>query len=48
MAFQTPYSLAMAATVRVGNMLGSGDGKKGKLAAETAIAMSGVTAVIMR
>ncbi|KAF8600068.1 multidrug/Oligosaccharidyl-lipid/Polysaccharide flippase [Ceratobasidium sp. AG-I] len=46
-AFQTPYSLAMAATVRVGNMLGSGDGRKGKLAAKTAIVMSGVTAVIM-
>lgn len=47
-AFQTPYSLGMAATVRVGNLLGLGLGRKAKVAAATAIGMSLVTALIMR
>ncbi|KAG8739073.1 hypothetical protein FRC10_006150 [Ceratobasidium sp. 414] len=36
-AFQTPFSLGMATSVRVGNMLGLGQAKKAKLAAETSI-----------
>ncbi|CAE6417067.1 hypothetical protein ACGC1H_002203 [Rhizoctonia solani] len=45
--FQTPYSLGMATTVRVGNLLGSGHGQMAKLAAETAIGMSLVVAMIL-
>ena len=47
-AFQTPYSLGMATTVRVGNLLGSGHAKMAKLAAETAIGMSLVVAMVLR
>ncbi|KAG8792630.1 hypothetical protein FRC12_005409 [Ceratobasidium sp. 428] len=46
-AFQAPYSLGMAATVRVGNALGAGDAHRGKVAAQTAIGMSVVIALIM-
>ncbi|KAB5589989.1 MATE efflux family protein [Ceratobasidium theobromae] len=46
-AFQTPYSLGIATTVRVGNLLGSGYAQKAKLAAETSIGMSLVTALIL-
>ncbi|KAH7345733.1 multidrug/Oligosaccharidyl-lipid/Polysaccharide flippase [Rhizoctonia solani] len=46
-AFQTPYSLGMATTVRVGNLLGSGHAQMAKLAAETAIGMSLVVAMIL-
>ncbi|CAE7222164.1 unnamed protein product [Rhizoctonia solani] len=47
-AFQTPYSLGMATTVRVGNLLGSGHAQAAKLAAETAIGMSLAVAIILR
>jgi MATE family multidrug resistance protein len=47
-AFQTPYSLGIATTVRVGNLLGSGYPQKAKLAAETSIGMSVVTALVLR
>ncbi|KAG8787544.1 hypothetical protein FRC12_015467 [Ceratobasidium sp. 428] len=46
-AFQAPYSLGMAATVRVGNALGAGNAHRGKVAAQTAIGMSVVIALIM-
>jgi multidrug resistance protein, MATE family len=46
-AFQTPYSLGMAATVRVGNLLGLGSAHKAKVASETAIGMSFMIASIM-
>ncbi|CAE6466548.1 unnamed protein product [Rhizoctonia solani] len=46
-AFQTPYCLGMATTVRVGNLLGSGHAQMAKLAAETAIGMSLVVAIIL-
>lgn len=46
-AFQTPYSLGMATSVRVGNLLGSGQAHRAKLAAETSIGMSLVTALVM-
>ncbi|KAG8761892.1 hypothetical protein FRC11_012499, partial [Ceratobasidium sp. 423] len=46
-AFQTPYSLGMATTVRVGNLLGSGHPQMAKLAAETAVGMSLVVAMIL-
>ncbi|CAE6457618.1 unnamed protein product [Rhizoctonia solani] len=46
-AFQTPYSLGMATTVRVGNLLGSGHAQMAKLAAETAIGMSLVVALTL-
>ncbi|QRV82158.1 MATE efflux family protein [Ceratobasidium sp. AG-Ba] len=45
-AYQTPFSLGLATSVRVGNMLGSGQAKRAKLAAETAIGMSFITAII--
>ncbi|CAE7203913.1 unnamed protein product [Rhizoctonia solani] len=44
-AFQTPYSLGVSVAVRVGNLLGSGDGRRAKIAAETAIGMSIITAL---
>ncbi|ELU44308.1 multidrug/Oligosaccharidyl-lipid/Polysaccharide flippase [Rhizoctonia solani AG-1 IA] len=47
-AFQTPYSLGMATTVRVGNLLGSGQAQMAKLAAETAIGMSLIIALTLR
>ncbi|CAE6534146.1 unnamed protein product [Rhizoctonia solani] len=46
-AFQTPYSLGIATTVRVGNLLGSGHAQMARLAAETAIGMSLVAAMIL-
>ncbi|KAF8755420.1 Multidrug oligosaccharidyl-lipid polysaccharide flippase [Rhizoctonia solani] len=46
-AFQTPYSLGMATTVRVGNLLGSGQAQMAKLAAETAIGMSLIIALTL-
>ncbi|CAE6407400.1 unnamed protein product [Rhizoctonia solani] len=46
-AFQTPYSLGVSVAVRVGNLLGSGDGRRAKIAAETAIGMSIITALTM-
>ncbi|CAE6514476.1 unnamed protein product [Rhizoctonia solani] len=46
-AFQTPYSLGVSVAVRVGNLLGSGDGRRAKVAAETAIGMSIITALAM-
>ncbi|CAE6449045.1 unnamed protein product [Rhizoctonia solani] len=46
-AFQTPYSLGVSVAVRVGNLLGSGDGRRAKIAAETAIGMSIITALAM-
>ncbi|KAF8699910.1 Multidrug oligosaccharidyl-lipid polysaccharide flippase, partial [Rhizoctonia solani] len=46
-AFQTPYSLGMATTVRVGNLLGSGHAQMAKLAAETAIGMSLIIALTL-
>ncbi|CAE6504877.1 unnamed protein product [Rhizoctonia solani] len=46
-AFQTPYSLGVSVAVRVGNLLGSGDGRKAKIAAETAIGLSIIAALIM-
>ncbi|CEL63106.1 putative transporter C323,07c OS=Schizosaccharomyces pombe (strain 972 / ATCC 24843) GN=SPAC323.07c PE=1 SV=1 [Rhizoctonia solani AG-1 IB] len=46
-AFQTPYSLGMATTVRVGNLLGSGHAQMAKLAAETAIGMSLIVALAL-
>ncbi|KAG8718652.1 hypothetical protein FRC08_004747 [Ceratobasidium sp. 394] len=46
-AFQAPYSLGMAATVRVGNALGAGNPRRGKLAAQTAIGMSVAIALTM-
>ncbi|QRV78532.1 MATE efflux family protein [Ceratobasidium sp. AG-Ba] len=46
-AFQAPYSLGMAATVRVGNALGAGHAQRGKIAAQTAMGMSVVIALIM-
>ncbi|KAG9123094.1 hypothetical protein FRC07_000239 [Ceratobasidium sp. 392] len=39
-AFQTPFSLGMATSVRVGNLLGLGHAKKAKLAAETSIGVA--------
>ncbi|KAG8781578.1 hypothetical protein FRC12_021733 [Ceratobasidium sp. 428] len=45
-AYQTPFSLGTATSVRVGNMLGLGHAKRAKLAAETSIGMSFVTAII--
>ncbi|QRV93309.1 MATE efflux family protein [Ceratobasidium sp. AG-Ba] len=45
--FQAPYSLGMAATVRVGNALGAGHAQRGKIAAQTAMGMSVVIALIM-
>lgn len=48
LAFETPFSLSLATTVRVGNMLGSGQAQRAKLAAETSIGMSLVTALILR
>ncbi|CAE6507194.1 unnamed protein product [Rhizoctonia solani] len=46
-SFQTPYSLGVSVAVRVGNLLGSGDGRKAKIAAETAIGLSIITALTM-
>ncbi|KAJ1302149.1 hypothetical protein OPQ81_000977 [Rhizoctonia solani] len=46
-AFQTPYSLGMATTVRVGNLLGSERAQMARLAAETAIGMSLVVAMVL-
>ncbi|KAL5634052.1 hypothetical protein ACGC1H_006027 [Rhizoctonia solani] len=46
-AFQTPYSLGVSVAVRVGNLLGSGDARRAKIAAETAIGMSIITALAM-
>ncbi|QRW20803.1 FAD-binding domain protein [Rhizoctonia solani] len=47
-AFQTPYSLGVSVAVRVGNLLGSGDSRKAKVAAETGIGLSIITALTMR
>ncbi|CAE6482403.1 unnamed protein product [Rhizoctonia solani] len=46
-AFQTPYSLGVSVAVRVGNLLGSGDSRKAKVAAETGIGLSIITALTM-
>ncbi|KDN38999.1 hypothetical protein RSAG8_09156, partial [Rhizoctonia solani AG-8 WAC10335] len=46
-AFQTPYSLGVSVAVRLGNLLGSGDGRRAKIAAETTIGMSIITALAM-
>ena len=48
LSYQTPFSLGLATTVRVGNMLGSGQGQRAKLAAETSIGMSLFAALILR
>ncbi|CAE7213050.1 unnamed protein product [Rhizoctonia solani] len=45
--FMAPFSVSLATSIRVGNALGSGQARKAKLAAETAIGMSVVIAILI-
>ncbi|CAE6457664.1 unnamed protein product [Rhizoctonia solani] len=45
--FMAPFSVSLATSIRVGNALGSGQARKAKLAAETAIGMSVVIAMLI-
>jgi len=46
-AYQAPFALGVATTVRIGNLLGSGHGKKARIAAETSLSVSLMIAVFM-
>ncbi|CAE6458103.1 unnamed protein product [Rhizoctonia solani] len=39
-SYQVPYALGVATTVRIGNLLGSGHGKKARIAAEVSLVLS--------
>ncbi|CCO31080.1 putative transporter C323,07c [Rhizoctonia solani AG-1 IB] len=45
--FMAPFSVSLATSIRVGNALGSGQARKAKLAAETAIGLSVVIAMLI-
>ncbi|QRW23456.1 MATE efflux family protein [Rhizoctonia solani] len=45
--FMAPFSVSLATSIRVGNALGSGQARKAKLAAETAIGMSVFIAMLI-
>ncbi|CAE6437856.1 unnamed protein product [Rhizoctonia solani] len=45
--FMAPFSVSIATSIRVGNALGSGQARKAKLAAETAIGMSVFIAMLI-
>jgi len=46
-AYQAPFALGVATTVRIGNLLGSGHGKKARIAAEVALSLSLMLAFIL-
>ncbi|KAG8746275.1 hypothetical protein FRC10_005524 [Ceratobasidium sp. 414] len=46
-AYQAPFALGVATTVRIGNLLGSRHGKKARIAAEVALSLSVILAVIL-
>ena len=45
--YMAPFSISLATSIRVGNALGSGQARKAKLAAETAIGMSVSIAILI-
>ncbi|KAG8752519.1 hypothetical protein FRC12_011911 [Ceratobasidium sp. 428] len=46
-AYQAPFALGVATTVRIGNLLGSRHGKKAKIAAEVSLSLSLMLAVFL-
>lgn len=46
-AYQAPFALGVATTVRIGNLLGSGHGKKARIAAETSMVLSLMVALCL-
>lgn len=48
MTFQVPFSLSVAASVRIGNLLGEGNAKRASVANKTALLMSLLMASVLR
>ncbi|KAG6899947.1 hypothetical protein C0993_005070 [Termitomyces sp. T159_Od127] len=48
MTFQAPFALSVAASVRIGNLLGEGNGKRAAIASNTSIIMALALSVATR